>query len=123
MRVTKLHLLGLCLFISQPVWALRCGHELIELGYTKQEVFDKCGDPESIDTHVERRATGSFIGSSQFSNQAVPNSALNYGQQIYGEVDVVVDEWIYDFGRRRLQQYLRFENGRLRDIQTLSRGR
>ena len=33
--------------------------------------------------------------------------------KIIREVEVVVDEWFYDFGRSRLRRVLRFENGRL----------
>jgi hypothetical protein len=37
-------------------------------------------------------------------------------------VDIIVEEWVYNFGSSRLQQYLRFENGRLMEIRNLERG-
>ncbi|MEQ1528847.1 MAG: DUF2845 domain-containing protein, partial [Methylococcales bacterium] len=33
------------------------------------------------------------------------------------------EEWVYNFGRSRLKQHLRFENGVLKEIRNLGRGR
>ncbi|MBT9097014.1 DUF2845 domain-containing protein [Methylovulum psychrotolerans] len=125
MRPSRLLLLFFCLLISQSVFALRCGHELVELGNSKNDVVYKCGDPDSIDTHLERRSVSHYSSESNYFGDGAtvyPNTATNIGLQQYAEVDVVVEEWVYDFGRRRLQQYLRFENGRLKELKTLDRG-
>lgn len=131
MKSLSLLLLSSCLLFSSTVFALRCGHVLVDLGDSKQDVLDKCGDPESVDSHIESRGVVSSTNASQYAgiSQNNPNGlrsytggALSYGQQQYGEITVIVDEWIYDFGRRRLQQYLRFENGRLKEVKTLGRG-
>ncbi|MDD2723073.1 MAG: DUF2845 domain-containing protein [Methylovulum sp.] len=125
MKHIKLTFLLFALLFSQAIFALRCGHELVDLGDNKEYVFNKCGEPESVDTHIERRGASNFAnGSRYFGNRSgqYPGASIAYGQQQYVEVDVLVEEWIYDFGRRRLQQYLRFENGRLKEIKTLGRG-
>jgi len=36
--------------------------------------------------------------------------------------EIQVDEWVYNLGRLRLRQYLRFENGRLKEVKSLGRG-
>jgi len=125
MKRVKFIFLLFSLLFSQAIFALRCGHELVDLGDNKKDVLNKCGEPESIDTHVERRGSSNFAnGSRYFGNKSRqhPGASITYGQHHYVEVDVLVEEWIYDFGRRRLQQYLRFENGRLKEIKTLGRG-
>lgn len=123
MKKIKNLLLLLSVISSYPVFALRCGHQLVDLGDYKEDVIDKCGRPESIDVHIERRGARNFVGGSSNLIQRYQNgSSINYGQQQYVEIDVVVEEWIYNFGRRKLQQYLRFENGRLKEIKSLGRG-
>jgi Protein of unknown function (DUF2845) len=119
MKQSKLLLMSLCFLFSHPVFALRCGHTLVDLGNYKEEVIDKCGEPESIETHIEiRGVTNRFGGRTRPS----PGTSINFGQQQYTEIEVVVEEWIYDFGRRRFQKHLRFENGRLTEINDLGKG-
>ncbi|MEQ1622762.1 MAG: DUF2845 domain-containing protein [Methylococcales bacterium] len=119
MKYSLLFLLTLFIWGSSPAFALRCGDKLLSLGDSKEEVVELCGEPESMETHIERRGSSYFGSGSQYQQ----GSGSTIGQQQYVEVEVVVDEWIYDFGRRRLQQYLRFENGRLREIRSLKQGR
>lgn len=125
MKHSRLLLLFLFLSFSPTVFALRCSHELVSLGDYKQDVIDKCGEPISIDSHIERRADSNFANlSNRFSNgiRQLPNTAIHFGQQHYTEIEVIVEEWVYDFGHSKFRQYLRFENGRLKEIKRLGRG-
>jgi hypothetical protein len=125
MKQSKWLVLFLCFLFADSAFALRCGTRLVDIGDYKEDVIAKCGDPRSIDSHVERRAVVSAVGLSQFNgynSSAFPRTNINYGQQQYVEIDVIVEEWIYDFGHIRFQQYLRFENGRLIDIESKGRG-
>ncbi len=111
--------------ISQSAFALRCGPYVINEGMYRGEVYGKCGQATSVERHIETRSTGNIIQNQQFfGNQgnSFPNSGFGYGQNYTTQVDVVVEEWIYNFGPSRLQQYLRFENGKLIEIRNLSRG-
>lgn len=124
-RLTFMFLLLLWIF-PYPVWAFSCHDSLVETGMYKQEVLSRCGNPENIDTHIEKRAVNNAAGVSQYyggGGAAYPNGALNMEQQQYYEIDIVVEEWFYNFGRRRFQQLLRFENGKLVDIKELGYGR
>lgn len=110
---------------SSSTWAFYCHGSLVDAGMYKRDVSIRCGNPESVDTHIEKRAVSTNAGLSQYggnNSQFYPDSALNSGQQQYIEIDVVVEEWLYDFGRNRFQQLLRFENGRLVDIKELGYG-
>jgi hypothetical protein len=118
MNRTSLLMLLPCLLFSDISYALRCGQSLIEIGDYKYKVYEKCGEPVSIERHFERRAV-------QNSASIAPNpyqNSLRFGQQQYSEIEISVEEWIYNFGRSRFQQFLRFENGVLTNITDLGRG-
>lgn len=98
--------LSLCSF--NAVSAMRCGHDLVELGDYKGDVLARCGEPESVETRTK------IIGSTLHH----PRRTLDIQQ--FEEIQI--EEWIYNFGASRLQQYLRFENGELKEIKSLGRG-
>ncbi|MDD5319126.1 MAG: DUF2845 domain-containing protein [Methylococcales bacterium] len=119
MKQSRLLIISLCFLFSHPVFALRCGQALVDIGSYKEVVIDKCGEPESIETHIEIRGVTDRFGA---RIRPSPGTSINFGQQHYTEIEVVVDEWIYDFGPRRFQKSLRFENGRLTEINDLGYG-
>jgi hypothetical protein len=111
---------------STPLFALRCGHSLVELGDYKADVIDVCGEPDSVESHYERRGNANHADSTQYGfdgRRLFPNNSLSYGQSHYADIEVLVEEWYYDFGSERLRKVLRFENGRLIQIDGLGRGR
>lgn len=97
-------------FMALPdsAWALRCGRLLVEIGDHKIDVLRKCGPPTTQD-----RRTGVVGEKFRF-----PRRTLDVEK--YEEV--VIDEWVYNFGPRQFMQYLRFENGILKKISDLNYG-
>jgi hypothetical protein len=118
-KQSRLLLISLCFLFSHPVFALRCGRALVDIGDYKEDVIEKCGEPKSIDTHIEIRGVADRFGA---RTRVSPETSINFGQQHYTEIEMVVEEWNYDFGRRRFQKHLRFENGRLTEIKDLGYG-
>lgn len=124
MKGYKSLILGLILVIPNSSQAFRCGRELVEIGDLKEDVEAICGEPYSAETHTE------IVGSSYNTdarlygnnNGQFPNSSMGAGVQNFRQIQITVDEWVYDFGRTRMRQFLRFENGRVREIRNLSRG-
>lgn len=117
---------SLFFLFSEPLFALRCGHSLVQLGDYKADVSDKCGDPDSEESHYERRGNANHADATQYGfngQQRFPSSSFGYGQSHYQEIEVLVEEWTYDFGSARLRKVLHFENGRLIHIESLGRGR
>jgi hypothetical protein len=98
--------LSLCSFNAGS--AMRCGHKLVELGDYKGDVLALCGEPESVETRTK-------IVSSTLHH---PHRTLDLQQ--YEEIQI--EEWVYNLGSSRLQRYLRFENGELKEIKSLGRG-
>jgi Protein of unknown function (DUF2845) len=109
----------LCFFFSAPLFALRCGHSLVDPGDYRANVYDKCGEPDSVESHYERRGNETNADITQFNfngRNTFPNRSISIGQSAYADTEVLVEEWVYDFGRERLRKLLRFENGRLIQI-------
>jgi len=80
----------------QAIADMRCEYGLISRGLTPLEVRRRCGRAVYTDRRIEHRPPGYYVE---------------------------VDEWIYDQGDTRFQRLLRFENGRLRRIELLSKAR
>lgn len=87
---------------------MRCRSALITVGDRQSEVVSKCGDPDDV---IERLVYKSLAVRDRYGNA-------------YREVTVpvTIEEWTYNFGPRRFMRLLRFENGELKDIDTLGYG-
>ena len=105
----KKSVLLICLFlIAGNALAFRCGHRLVQTGDYKWDVLEKCGPPEWKDERIALRGT----------RLRHPYGALE--EDRYEEV--LIEEWIYNFGPRKFKQFLQFENGVLIKIQNLDYG-
>jgi hypothetical protein len=102
--------------------AFRCNSYVIDVGMHKVEVMKKCGNPATRDQRVERRRIGvrQSIG-----HQVLPpvtmqgnRNAVEYER----EIEIQIEEWVYNFGSQRFMQLLTFEDGRLKQIQDLGYG-
>jgi Protein of unknown function (DUF2845) len=116
----------ICLLFSTPLLALKCGRSIVNVGDYKEDVIDQCGYPDSVQSHYERRSNQNRADVSQYNfnnHRRFPSGSFNYGQSYYQDVEVLVEEWIYNFGSARLKKMLRFENGKLVEIKSLGRGR
>jgi len=91
---------------------LRCGDQLASNGASLYEVKTICGDPDMATQRVEQRTVYTRVSGPcvVVQGRTVCGSAV---QQI---VEVVVDEWTYDFGNNRFIYFVRFESGRLTQV-------
>jgi hypothetical protein len=87
-------------------YALRCGTKIVSEGDHKTSVRLKCGEPEAIEERVIYRT--------------IRLTDHPHGDKI--EVPIAIEEWLYNFGPRRLMQQLWFENGKLVEIRSLGYG-
>lgn len=101
---------------SYPVYALKCGSDLILEGDRKIEVLHKCGDPVTIDQRVEYEGLRLQEFNLQGRNQ--PHYIFDYEQH----KPIYIEEWTYNFGPRRFMRLIRFENGVLDEITVLGYG-
>lgn len=105
-RLTLLTLL--MLFLSPPSYALKCSNRIVDVGDRVDKVQNRCGEPEASNSYKKNVAVAYLD----------PRTNLTYFQN----VEVLVDEWTYNFGPMHFKQLLRFENSVLKEIQNLERG-
>ena len=95
--------------------SLSCKNRIVSTGDSTYQVRSICGEPDAITRRVEMRTIR--------HNVPVPGpGGAPCWRTVERTIEVVVDEWTYDFGRRRFIQYLTFENGRLERVQSGSYG-
>jgi hypothetical protein len=93
---------------------LRCSSKIISPGDTKARVRAACGEPSAIDTWEEERIR---IRDGQHRRRR--NDAEHYQpDSSYVIRKVTIEEWTCNFGPHRFIYYLKFENSRLRCIES-----
>ena len=113
------------LLLAQPAAALRCGSRLISDGAPQGKVLRFCGEPESVQVRTLVRAglprNRSFARARYpFDSAGRDDRELLFADRAYEEV--VIEEWTYNFGPRRLMRVIRFENGVVTSIKQLGYG-
>lgn len=89
--------------------SFRCGSRLVSDGDSTDKVEALCGPPTDIQRHdILRRPVEWFHGRPFFTS--------------FDPVEVPVEYWTYNLGPNKLMRRLRFEDGLLVDVDTLSYG-
>jgi hypothetical protein len=108
----KRTILGTCLAaaalaLAGPAAAdsMRCGSKLMTDGDPLDKVHALCGPPASIERREILRPYG-----------------YHRGVTVHSSYEVSVEIWTYNFGPNKLMYRLRFEDGLLVDVDTLSHG-
>jgi hypothetical protein len=93
---------------------LICQDRIVSEGSTTYDVQSLCGAPDATSQRHEKRRVRRAI-----SVPCGPGpSAGRCTQWVEDEVDVLIDEWTYDFGPQRFLTYLSFVDGKVTDIRT-----
>ena len=106
MRATAILSLAILMLTVAPAYALRCGAKLVSEGDPQLLVRVRCGEPDAIEQRVIYRT--------------LHLSRHRHGEKIVEPI--TVEEWIYNFGPRRLMRQLWFEDGKLIRIRSLGYG-
>ncbi len=103
---------------SQQALAFRCGNKLVRDGIHQQVVLEICGEPVSI------RHLGYALRPYDFSSRGSLGGLSVERHPVYGRYnqEVLVTEYVYNFGPRKLMRRLMFEDGILVTIETLGYG-
>jgi hypothetical protein len=88
--------------------ALRCGHRVISRGDHAAKLLRYCGEPVAVQSRVVQRTVAAF------GAYYVPGLGLLE--------DVVVEEWTYNFGPRKLMRQVRIEKGLIEEVRELGYG-
>ena len=76
---------------------------LVSLGDRAGQVLDRCGEPDAVSQRIERRKVKHRY------TRRVGDVEESIVEEL--ELEVPIDEWTYDLGRRSLVRYVSFENG------------
>ena len=78
---------------------------LVSLGDHLVDVRNKCGDPDYVGQRVEKRKR----------REKVRKNTGAYSEEVMEEreVEILLDEWIYDLGPKKFMRTAVFENGRV----------
>lgn len=109
---------SLCALLAAPsAWAFRCNSFVIDAGMAKPEVLRKCGRPNLQEQRIDRRILRVQV-------PAAPSSGLPPGStvELERERQVLIEEWVYNFGPQQFMQQLVFEDGRLVSVKDLGYG-
>jgi hypothetical protein len=98
--------------------SLACNGRIASSGDSRYEVKAICGEPDDASQRVEYRSVRGRV-SGPCTRE---NGKLRCGQTREEVVEVVIDEWVYDFGKNRFIEYLTFEQGKLVSVRTGSYG-
>ena len=117
--VTTSAVLLLLLMFAEPAHAFRCGSKLVKDGMHEAQVVGVCGQPAT------RRNIGTTVRSYDYRQhrQSSPgwSSSRNGGYGYLAE-EVIITEYVYNFGPRKLMRRLIFEGGVLVTIETIGYG-
>ncbi len=109
---------AIILSLAAPAHAFRCKNKLVTDGMHEDEVLAVCGEPAS------RRDLGYTVRSYPYGWRSVsPGSGRSHwrGHTALSE-EILVTEFVYNFGPRKLMRRLVFEGGILTAIETLGYG-
>ena len=88
---------------------MRCGKTgLIHLGDSRYKVKSECDSPVDARQRIEYRTVRVRVPVA-----CADKKETGCGHWLERTVEVLVDEWTYDFGQKRFIQFLTFENGSL----------
>ena len=119
-RVRTMLLLLAAVGVSSSARAdsLACDGRIVSSGDSRYEVKSVCGEPDDATQRIEyRTVSGRVAGPCERVG-----GKLRCSQTREQVVEVVIDEWVYDFGKNRFIEYLTFEQGRLTTVKEGSYG-
>lgn len=107
------------LLLAEPAAAFRCGSKLVKDGMHEAQVIAVCGQPTTM------RNLGVALRGYDFRyRRQIGSGWSEYRDPGYGSYaqEVVITEYVYNFGPRKLMRRLLFEGGVLVTIESIGYG-
>jgi hypothetical protein len=115
MRIS-LSFLALAMTLAFPAtpWAdegFRCPTgRLVSLGDRMGDVLERCGEPDAVIQRIEKRKVKHKI------TRRIGNLEESIIEE--QEIEIPIDEWMYDMGRHAFTRYVVFENNQVVNVTT-----
>ncbi len=94
---------------ATPAYAFRCGSRLVNDGDTRAEVRAKCGEPADVERRSIWRQPVAWLHGRPYRLSS-------------DQIEIPVESWVYNLGPNKLMRRVRFEDGRVVEIETLGYG-
>lgn len=112
------------LLMAQPALAFRCQSRIISEDDPQAKVLRFCGEPTSVQQRVIYRSgipyvRGLTIRSGESEMRVAREELYLHTRSV---VEVLVEEWTYNLGPRKLMRVVRFENGLVTGVDHLGYG-
>jgi len=109
---------AMLLLATAPAHAFRCGSKLVRDGMHEQQVLAICGEPTSI------RYLGTTLRAFDYGTRIHYGGLTLYRTPGVGGLlsEVIVTEYVYNFGPRKLMRRLLFEGSILVTIESIGYG-
>jgi hypothetical protein len=108
------------LLLSTEALAMRCGNKLISKGDTQAKVLKYCGEPIQ---RTQRLGLRPGVYRSDFSGYVDADGYLQRGYYYpYGHSEVLLEDWVFNFGPYQLMRRITFADGFVEEIETLNYG-
>ena len=112
---------SLLLLIAGPAFAFRCGSKVVSKGDHYTKVLKYCGEPIGVqERRIYREGPTRPRVRTEDPNGLMVEQEVQSYERSY--VEIVVEEWTYNLGPRKLMRLVRFENGFVADIDQLGYG-
>jgi hypothetical protein len=126
-HATRLALAALALLIAGPALAFRCNGRIVSDGDPQDKVRHICGEPTSARQFAVWRAgipRGRVIRETTLRSGDATIEATEEELALHDRsvVEVLIEEWTYNFGPRKLMRVVRFENGLVTGVSHLGYG-
>lgn len=118
-HIPALTIMLVLFFAAEPAQAFRCKSKIVRDGMHEQQVIAVCGQPTT------RRTLGYTVRSLDYGWRQVHAGGFERRRfPGYAQLseEVIVTEYIYNFGPRKLMRRLLFEGGVLVTIETIGYG-
>lgn len=109
------------LLLSSEVLAMRCGNKLITKGDTQAKVLKYCGEPAQKTQRLGLRS-GVYRGDSSYLGLGTDGNFSRGYYYPYGHSEVLLEDWVFNFGPYQLMRRVTFADGFVEDIETLKYG-
>ena len=104
---------GLSVSSSARADSLSCDGRIVSSGDSRYDVRAVCGEPDDASQRVEYRTLSGRVAGPCARDASGRIRCQNTREEV---IEVVIDEWIYDFGKNRFIEYLTFEQGHLLSV-------
>ena len=112
-QISAAGILFTALFAADAAHAFRCKNKIVREDMHEQQVIAVCGQPTT------RRNLGVAVRGYNWRGNGSGRRYYGYGNLVE---EVIVTEYVYNFGPRKLMQRLIFEGGVLVEIETIGYG-